>query len=768
MVKKSSSSSNFKTRLEKAGSGAFLYAFYNRRVKPHLTKKNICRAVVVLLAILIILPIATYAYYARDIGDRDRLMNRNNTGIILRDRHGEAFYSSGILSTKDDIPLSKISDYVERAAVASEDKDFYHHHGFSVRGTARAFIENITNRNVSGSGGSTITQQLVKNKLLGSQKNYLRKYQEVAMAIAVERRYTKDEILDMYLNSAYFGDGAFGINDAAHTYFAKDASQLNLAESAMLIGLLPAPSHYSPVTGDPELAKNAQRNVLRKMVATGKITDAERKTALSTQLSYSSDAQKGGADYAQHFADMVVKELEDKYGEERVKRSGFIVTTTLDLSKQKAAEQLIREQVAKTTARGGSNAGLVSMDPKTGQVLALVGSVDYYNKEFGQVNMATALRQPGSSFKPIYYSDAIDRGLITAATILDDKPTTFGGTYSPRNYDNRYKGKMAVRNALAESRNIPAVEVMQKETVSSAVKAANRMGIDTVKDPNKYGLSLALGTAEVRLLQMTDAYTAFANQGQQHTAVLYTKVTDKFGNTVTKTKVDKPKKVLSPEAAYIMSSILSDTSARAPTYGTSLNIPGHTVALKTGTTNDSRDAWTIGFTPSIVTGVWMGNNANRPMQGLAGGSGAGAVWKAVMTEYLKSMPREQFVKPSGIVTIMICTGTELRAEGGVGSGVRTEYFKHGTEPTGTCNQPKPTHDDEKKKKDDTEEENNQPQPKPQNQGQGTGPGSGTGGSTGSGTGPGGGGDGSGGGSGTTTPPPDGGGGGTTQPPTGTN
>jgi 1A family penicillin-binding protein len=719
--------------------------------------------IIVAVIIGIVLPISTYAYYARDISNRERLMNRNNTGIILKDRNGVAFYSSGVRSSKDDIPLSQISDYVEQAAVASEDKDFYHHHGFSFRGTARAFVNNVTNRDATGSGGSTITQQLVKNKLLGSQKNYLRKYQEVSMAVAVERRYTKDEILSMYLNSAYFGDGAFGINDAAHTYFAKDAAQLTLAESSLLIGLLPAPSHYSPVTGTPERAKAAQRNVLRKMVATGKITAAQRNQALAAELAYSNDASKGGVEYAQHFANMIITELEDKYGEERVKRSGFTIMTTLDLSKQKQAESIIRDQVALTTARGGKNAGLVSIDPKNGQVLALVGSVDYYNKEFGQVNMATALRQPGSSFKPIYYSDAINRNLITAATILDDKRTTFGGTYTPSNYDGRYKGKMAVRNALAESRNVPAVEVMQKETVSKAIDAAHRMGITTVNDPNKYGLSLALGTAEVRLLQMTGAYGAFAQQGQRYDPVLYTKIVDKYGSTITQAKPQKPKKVLSPETGYIMASILSDTNARAPTYGTSLNIPGKTVALKTGTTNDNRDAWTIGFTPSIVTGVWMGNNENQPMRSLAGGSGAGAIWKRVMTEYLKSTPREEFPRPSGIVTVAICSGTELRATR-AGGNTHTEYFKSGTEPTKTCNAPAPVKNEDKK--DEKEQEQNQTNNNGNtNNGDNNGNGNGNGGTTTEpptptdppttdpGTGGGGGGRGGDGGGSTTPPPP---------------
>ncbi len=696
-----------------------LYAY---RVRPHLTRRRVMQLAIIGAIVLIAIPLVTYAYYARDIGNRERLMNRNNTGLVLKDRSGTVFYSSGVRSSTDNVPLSAISDDVEKAAVASEDKDFYHHHGFSVRGTGRAMLDNLLHHNASRAGGSTITQQLVKNKLLGSQKNYLRKYQEVAMAVAVERAYDKNDILDMYLNSAYFGDGAFGIDDAAHTYFAKSAANLNLAESSMLVGLLPAPTAYSPVTGDKALAKRMQANVLRKMVATGKITSQQQQAALNTQLSYSNDAKKGGALYAQHFADMVTDELNKKYGEERVKRSGFTVTTTLDLSMQKTAEQIIKEQVALTTSRGGKNAGLVSIDPKNGQVRALVGSVDYYNKDFGQVNMATALRQPGSSFKPIYYSDAIDRGLVTAATILDDKPTTFGGTYSPHNYDNSYKGKMAVRNALAESRNIPAVQVMQKEGVSNAVKAANRMGITTVNDPNKYGLSLALGTAEVQLLQSTSAYTSFANQGQHYSPVLFTSVTDKYGKTILKPQSPKASKVLSPEAAYIIDSILSDTSARAPTYGTSLNISGHTVALKTGTTNDSRDAWTIGFTPSIVTGVWLGNNENKPMIGLAGGSGAGAIWKRVMTSYLHGKANENFTKPNDIVTIGVCIGTELRADSNSGSGIRTEYFKPGTEPQGSCKGKAKPQEDNAKKQDNTDEQPKNDNKPDNSNGQGNGDG----------------------------------------------
>jgi 1A family penicillin-binding protein len=673
------------TPVRKPGVWGSITHFWRTKIRPHITKKRVIIAAIILFIIMLTLPIATYAYFARDIGDKERLMNRNNTGIILKDRNGTAFYSSGVRSTEN-VPLSQIADSLEKAVIASEDQNFYSHRGFSVSGTARAFTSNVRDANATGSGGSTITQQLVKNKLLSSKKNYLRKYQEISMAIAVERKYSKDEILEMYLNSAYFGSGAFGISDAARTYYDKKPADLTLAESAMLIGLLPAPSAYSPTTGDAKLAKESQTNVLRKMVDTKVISSEERDNALTESLTYASGSRESGDEYAQHFADMVLKELNEQYGEEKVNRSGFEITTTLDLNQQKEAEKIIKEQVAITSERGGRNAGLVAIDPKNGEVRAVVGSVDYYNQDFGQVNMATALRQPGSSFKPIYHSAAIDKELVTAATILDDKQTTFGGTYTPKNYDNRYKGQMPLRNALAESRNITAVQVMQKIGITEASKAATRMGISTVTEPQKYGLSLALGTAEVRLVEMVNAYAAFANQGQHYEPVYYTKIVDKYGEDIDEVKRKNPTQVLSADAAYITSSILSDAGARAPTLGTSLNISRQNVALKTGTTNDNRDAWTIGYTPSMVIGVWLGNNENEPMRGLAGGSGAGAIWKRAMTSYLKGKSREDFVKPSTVKTVAVCNGTGARSVNQSGpQQTHEEFFKTGAEPTETCN-----------------------------------------------------------------------------------
>jgi 1A family penicillin-binding protein len=569
--------------------------------------------------------------------------------------------------------LSAISDQLEHAVIANEDHDFYSHGAISFKGIAAAAYADLVNNSATKYGGSTLTQQLVKNKLLTSKKNFFRKYQEISMAVAVEKHYTKQEILDMYLNSVYFGEGSFGVSDAARTYFGKKPSQLDLAESSMLAGLLPAPSAYSPISGDRTLAKDQQERVLKHMAENGYITESQRKDAEDESLDYTANVPGAKDTYAQHFAMMVVDRLKAKYGEERITRSGFEVTTTLDSSWQLQAEKTVKQRVAVMAGRGGRNASLVAIDPTNGQVRALVGSVDWDNSSFGQVNMATTPRQPGSSFKPIYYSKAFDDHLITPATILDDTRTTFGGTYTPQNVDHEYLGKMTVREALARSRNIPAVEVMQKLGVVNGVQAAQEMGLDSVNNPNKYGLSLAVGTAEVSLLKMTSAYSAFADKGELHQPIFITAIKDKTGKTVFKAK-DSKKRVRSAEASFLLSSILADNAARAPLYGSALNVFGRQVAVKTGTTNDNVDAWTIGYSPQITVGVWVGNNEHRPMVGLAGGSAAGSIWRPVITNFLRGKPAVRFQQPKNVILLSICTD----------SISYSEYFIKGTEPSEPC------------------------------------------------------------------------------------
>lgn len=642
-------------------------------------KKKVMIIVLPILAFLILTPLVTYLYYFNDIADQERLMNRNNTGVVLTDRNNETFYSTGRAQHRDIVPLSNISPELKDALIASEDKDFYKHSGFSIDGILRAVYGTVTSQESYG-GGSTLTQQLAKNTLLSADRSFLRKYQELAISIAIEQRYNKDQILEMYLNSAFFGGMTFGIEDAAKAYFNKSPKDLTLAESAMLVGILPAPNAYSPTTGNPEYAKERQTTVLTRMVANGYITEAEKQAALGQILSYA-PVQEASQGEAPHFAEMVLQDLYDKYGEEKVIRSGYQVQTTLDLHLQRTLASNIADHITFIQRNGGSNASGIAIDPTSGEVRALIGSADWNNTEWGKVNVATTARQPGSSFKPIYYAEALAEGVVTPATMLDDVATDFGG-YRPGNANGGFSGKISVRNALARSLNIPAVKVMQKLGIDKSIEAARRMGITTIKDEINYGLPLALGSAEVPLIQMTNAYAAFANQGQQYPTTVVKQIDDKFDHTIFTAK-EKSKQVMTPEGSYLISNILSDNGARAAIFGSSLTVSGRVAAVKTGTTDEQRDAWTIGYTPQLAVGVWVGNNNNVAM--LNGGSGmAGPIWVNTMREALQGVPNTQFPVPGGIVQKPVCFGTGALANT---NGVNTynEYFLAGALPTELCN-----------------------------------------------------------------------------------
>jgi 1A family penicillin-binding protein len=628
-----------------------------------------------ILAFLILTPIFTYIYYFNDIGDQERLMNRNNTGVLLTDRNGKTIYSIGRAQHAKRVPLTQISDYVKKALVSSEDKDFYKHSGFSISGILRA----AKGGGESG-GGSTITQQLAKTNLLTDEHTLLRKYQELTLSIAIESRYSKDQILEMYLNSVFFGGTSFGIEEAAQTYFKKPAKDLDLAQSAMMIGILPAPNAYSPTLGNPQYAKERQTYVLKRMVQDGYITAAQQQAALDEKLAYAPTPTQSAGE-APHFAEMVLNELYDKYGEEKVIRSGYQVKTTLDLNLQHTLENNINNHIAYIQANGGSNASGVAIDPSSGEVRALVGSADWNNDQWGKVNMATTARQPGSSFKSIYYSEALAQGVITPATILHDVPTDFNG-YAPLDADRLFRGNVTVRQAISQSLNIPSVEVLQKLGISKAVTAANRMGIDSIKQDKNYGLSLALGSAEAPLLKMTNAYAAFANQGQQYSPTIIKQVSNKYDQSIFQSD-EESKEAITPQGAYLISSILSDYNARAPIFGYSLSVPGRTAAVKTGTTDDSRDAWTIGYTPQLAVGVWVGNNDNAIMQN--GGSGmAGPIWVNTMQAALEGVPDTKFTIPAGIIQKPVCYGSGGLANSS-GTNTYNEYFLASALPTATCN-----------------------------------------------------------------------------------
>lgn len=629
-----------------------------------------------ILLFLILTPIITYLLLANDIKDPERLMNRNNTGIVLQDVNGKAFYSVGRAEHRNNVPLNQISQPMQHALIASEDKDFYKHGGFNLFSIIRALVTRT-------GGGSTLTQQLVKNTLLSDEHSYLRKYQELFMAIAVEQNYTKDQILEMYLNSVYFGENAFGVEDAAKAYFNTTADKLDVAQSAMLVGVLPAPSAYSPISGSAEYAKERQTTVLTRMVNNNYITNEEKTAALSEELAYGSGGTNDNT-VAPHFAEMVINQLSKKYGYETVMRSGYQVKTTLDLSAQTSLQDSVNAGMKHVNAMNGSNAAGLVLDPTNGEVRALVGSADYNNEKWGKVNMVTTARQPGSSFKPIYYSYALADGVITPATVLDDKVIDFGGGYTPRDADRSEtsRGQVTVRQALDWSLNIPSVHVMQSYTITKSMTAAKNLGITTLDDNKNYGLSLALGSAEVPLQQMTHAYAAFANQGQQYDMQLIQRIDNKFGKEIFKVE-HSSKQVISKEGAYLTSNILSDNTTRSRIFGSSLTVRGHTVAVKTGTTNDNRDAWTIGYNPQYVVGVWVGNNDNTVMA--SGGSDmAGPIWRNTMTKLLSGKQNVAFTAPSSIVQKAVCTGTGGLAQK-AGANTYNEYFMSGALPTANCN-----------------------------------------------------------------------------------
>lgn len=648
-------------------------------------RRKIVLVVWVGISILVLLALITTILFANSLGSKERIMNRNKTGVTLLDRKGRPFYQFYDARSDTHIALGKIAVHAQQAAISAEDKDFYDHPGFSPRGIINAIWQNIRPGGLN-SGGSTITQQLVASALLSKERSLIRKYQELVLSIEIERRYSKDEILEMYLNSVYFGEGAFGIEDASRVYFNKPASKLNLAESSMLLGLLPAPSVFSPLSGDPEKAASRQEYVLNRMVANGQITEEQATAAKKQRLSF--NTQQEQQDFkAPHFALMAKQELEEKYGEEKIARSGYRVTTSLDLDWQKAAETAVADQVAALEYSNVSNGAAVVIDPKTGAIRALVGSKNWYDKKLGKFNIATATRQPGSSFKPIVYATGIENRDFTAATLWRDQATDFGGGYRPNNYDLTFRGNVTTRRALSISLNIPAVAALQKTGIDKTISQAKKLGITTLDDDANYGLSMALGSAPANLTEMTNAYATFADQGKFKDSTAIYAISDKNNSQIFKHSV-KTKQAISEQTSFIISSMLSDPVARSEVFGSSLNLAdGRLAAVKTGTTENYRDAWTIGYTPSIVVGVWIGNNDNSEMSTIAGSSGAAPIWRNIMQEVLLGSDHQQFTVPSGLTSRSICRNNGALAQTS-GGNTLTEYFIPGTLPTTTCNQRK--------------------------------------------------------------------------------
>ena len=600
----------------------------------------------------------------------------------IYDRGGKLLFNVYEDQNRTVVPLAQIPQNLKLATIAIEDKDFYKHRGFDIYGIIRAARQTIFAGTLQG--GSTITQQLVKSAFLSPERTITRKIKELYLAFRVEMAFSKDRILEMYLNQVPYGGTAFGVAAAAEQYFGKDVGDLTLAEAALLAGLPAAPTFYSPYGADPERAQARQRAVLTRMIEEGYITEEEAKAAAGEPL----NTRPAIVDIrAPHFVMYVREYLAAEYGETVAAQGGLRVTTTLDLDVQEMAQKQVETNIEKLARLRVSNGAALVTKPKTGEILAMVGSKDFFDSSIdGNVNVTIASRQPGSAIKPINYATALERRLITAATVIMDVPTTFSTApkpYKPVNYDGRFHGPVQVRYALGNSYNIPAVKVLALNTVPEMIKKAREMGISTFEDESRYGLSLTLGGGEVKMAEAAVAFGVFPNEGTRVDLTPILKIEDSAGRVIEEFKPKSGRRVLSSETSFLISSILSDNSARTAAFGPSslLNIKGKTVAVKTGTTDDKRDNWTIGYTPSYLVATWVGNNDNRPMHpSLASGiTGAAPIWNGIMTELLKDKVNETFKVPSGVKGIEICSTTGGQKSDKCAN--RFEYFIAGTEPT---------------------------------------------------------------------------------------
>lgn len=574
--------------------------------------------------------------------------------ILLYDIHEDI--------TRTVIPYEEMGINIKNATIAIEDSEFYNHNGIRISSIFRATIwSKITGKKVTG--GSTITQQLIKNALLTRERTITRKVKEWILAIKIEKVLDKDTILSLYLNEAPYGGSIYGIEEASKYFFSKNAKNLSIAEAAYLAAIPNGPTYYSPYGKNRDKLEERKNLVLKRLIDLNFIEQEEYDTAKNEVVVFK--PKQITHITAPHFVFFIKDYFENKYGIDNLENSGFKIITTLDYELQKKTEEVVLKKAKENEKNwGGSNASVVIIDPKNGQILSMVGSRNYFDEEIdGNFNVATAKRQPGSSFKPIIYALAFEKGYTEKTTLFDVK-TEFNSScnpngldtkiicYTPDNYDDNFRGPMTFRDALAQSINVIAVKLLYLVGVSDSIKMAHNLGITTLNDSaDRYGLSLVIGGGETTLLDMTSVYSVFANGGirNPHTGILL--ATDDKNNTIEEFKNENANKnqILQKNTTNILSSILSDNTARIPTFGehSVLEIPNREVAVKTGTTNNNKDAWTIGYTPSVVVGVWVGNNDNKPMK-KGGVSLAGPIWNRVISEALIKLPTESFEKPNGI------------------------------------------------------------------------------------------------------------------------
>lgn len=584
--------------------------------------------------------------------------------ILLYDIHGE--------EKRTVIPFSDIPKNVKNATIALEDDAFYRHFGFRPLSFARALINNVL-RGRWEQGGSTITQQLVKNTLLTGEKNIFRKFKEIIIALKIERLYSKDEILNLYLNQIPYGSNAYGIEAAAESFFGKHAQDLTLLETVYLVSLPNAPSYYSPYGKHRKELDERAKFTLSKMMALGFISEKEYSDASRATIKFAPARVRGII--APHFVMDVKEELFQKFGEDVVEKNGLKVITTLDVGMQKTVEEILTRRAPEIEKNfNATNAAVVIIDPKTGDLLALAGSRDYFDSKIdGNFNVATALRQPGSAFKPFVYATAMKKG-FTPETTLFDLPTEFNSScsadgkpawisenepkyeeeskkcYHPKNFDEKFRGPVSLREALAQSLNVPSVKTLYLAGLEDSLLTAKDFGISSLNDAGRYGLTLVLGGGEVSLLELTSAFGVFANDGVRNPYKYIRKIEDSGGNEIYSNQTEQ-REVIDKNIARSISDILSDNKARAPSFGeaSALFFPGKNVAAKTGTTNDFRDAWVLGYTPDIVVGAWAGNNNNSPMEKKVAGFIVAPFWHEIMEAILASSPSSYFEKPGDFI-----------------------------------------------------------------------------------------------------------------------
>ncbi|MCX6030321.1 MAG: transglycosylase domain-containing protein, partial [Chloroflexi bacterium] len=660
--------------------------------------------------------LVAYASIARDLPPPEELQQRAShfASTIIYDRQGSVIneMADPNFGRRTVVPLDRISPNLVSATIATEDPNFYQHAGVDPVGIARAIYHAVREQDLSGPGGSTITQQLVKLTFLSAEKSISRKVKEAILAAEITRRYSKETILQIYLNEINYGNLAYGIEAAAETYFGKSAADLTLAEASLLAGLPQAPSYYDPYTrlwkadGTPGPVKERQGIVLSLMVRHGAITPAQADAAWVEPLQLKPLQQTVQSKYP-HFIQFARSQVEKTLGPELLAKGGLRIYTTLDARLQDVAQEEVAKQVKALAGQNASNAALVAIQPKTGEVLAMVGSADFFNEQIsGQINMAVSPRQPGSAIKPFTYLAAFEMpasvdvnaaaksgsqisaieppGYWTASTALMDVRTEFpdgaNPPYVPTNYDEKEHGLVTVRSALANSYNIPAVKTLEHVGLDRLKQMAASVGITTLTRPD-YGLALTLGGGEVTLLELTGAYAVLANGGTRAAVSPIACVLDADGKliwrgngadavascTAAATKGAAPavtpapaQPVLNPQHVFVMTSILGDQEARRPMFGANaalLSLPDRPSAAKTGTSNDYRDAWTLGYTPDLAVGVWVGNADNKAMQKVAGSLGAAPIWQNTMKRALQGKPVQPFAEPPGIQRIRVCADT---------------------------------------------------------------------------------------------------------------